>query len=570
LEVIAIRLRRFPPQLQRRRAGRAAFDLCRFYRNEARIALHPQLNNLFMIDKVRKLLGIPRKTGNKLIVSVERLERRVALLENGRLEEYSVERNTSRNIVGSVYKGRVKNIEMGLKAMFVDIGFEKNAFLHFWDAIPAALDSGIEEIDRPSKRGQRKRITAKDIPNIYPVGSDVIVQVTKGPIGTKGPRVTTNLSFAGRYLVLMPFSDRSGISRKIEDPKERERLRKILRELDIPDGIGVIIRTVGEGQRARYFVRDLRFLLDQWRKVEQEIANHPAPHRVFEEPDLIERTVRDFLTEEIDEVVCDDRAALDRMGTLIGDISRRSRNRLHYYDGATPIFETFGVQKQIDDAFHRQVWLKCGGYIVIDETEALVAIDVNTGRNKGARDVDKTILQTNLEAADEIARQLRLRNVGGLIIGDFIDMKSRKDQQLVYQLMRERLKRDKAKTHVLPISALGLMEMTRQRAQESLSDSIFENCPYCQGRGVVKTSMTTSVELHRTLNTVMRKYQEEVHEFRVILNPDVLKRLKEEDEDLLIELERRYASKLMFRGDPTFHHEKFVITDASNGAELKA
>src|SRR5881392_4025068 len=523
-----------------------------------------------MLDRVKKILGLTsRKTGNKLVVSVEKLERRVALLENGRLEEYSVERSGSRQIVGSVYKGRVKNIEMGLKAMFVDIGLDKNAFLHFWDALPAALDSGIEEVDRPSKK-KRSRITAKDIPNIYPVGSEVIVQVTKGPIGTKGPRVSTNLSFAGRYLVLMPFSDRSGISRKIEDPKERTRLRKILRELDIPEGIGVIIRTVGEGARARYFVRDLRFLLEQWAKVEQEIKNHPAPHRVFEEPDLIERTVRDFLTEEIDEVLCDDHAALDRMGELIGDISRRSRNRLHFYDGASPIFETFGVQKQIDDAFHRQVWLKCGGYIVIDETEALVAIDVNTGRNKGARDVEKTILQTNLEAADEIARQLRLRNVGGLIISDFIDMKSRKDQQLVYQRMKERLRRDKAKTHVLPISALGLMEMTRQRAQESLSDSIFENCPYCQGRGVVKTSMTTSVELHRTLNTVMRKYQEEVHEFRVILNPDVLRRLKEEDEELLIELERRYASKLMFRGDPTFHHEKFVITDANNGAELKA
>src|SRR5919201_3077325 len=285
-----------------------------------------------MIDKVRKILGLSaRKTGNKLILSIEKLERRVALLENGQLEEYNVERTGFRNIVGSVYKGRVKNIEMGLKAMFVDIGLDKNAFLHFWDAIPAALDSGIEEIDRPSKK-QRRKITAKDIPNIYPVGSEVIVQVTKGPIGTKGPRVTTNLSFAGRYLVLMPFSDRSGISRKIEDPKERERLRKILRDLDIPDGIGVIIRTVGEGARARYFVRDLRFLLDQWRKVEQEIANNPAPQRVFEEPDLIERTVRDFLTEEIDEVLCDDRSALDRMGELIGDISRRSRNRLHYYD----------------------------------------------------------------------------------------------------------------------------------------------------------------------------------------------------------------------------------------------
>src|SRR3982075_1027206 len=522
-----------------------------------------------MLDRVKKILGLTlRKTGNKLVVSVEKLERRVALLENGRLEEYSVERSDSRQIVGSVYKGRVKNIEMGLKAMFVDIGLEKNAFLHFWDALPAALDSGIEEVDRPSKK-QRKRITAKDIPNIYPVGSEVIVQVTKGPIGTKGPRVTTNLSFAGRYLVLMPFSDRSGISRKIEDPKERNRLRKILRELEIPDGIGVIIRTVGEGQRARYFVRDLSFLLDQWSKVEQLIKDEPAPARVFEEPDLVERTVRDFLTEEIDEVLCDDQEATNRMIDIVGQISRRSRNRIHHYDGGTPIFETYGVQKQIDDAFHRQVWLRCGGYIVIDETEALVAIDVNTGRNKGGRDVEKTILQTNLEAADEIARQLRLRNIGGLIIGDFIDMKNRRDQQAVYNLMKERLKRDKAKTHVLPLSALGLMEMTRQRAQESLSDSIYENCPYCQGRGVVKTSMTTSVELHRLLNHVMRKYQDSVHDMRVILNPDVLKRLKEEDEDILVELERRYAGRLMFRGDPAYHHEKFMITDANTGAELK-
>jgi len=524
-----------------------------------------------MIDKVRKILGLPsRKTGNKLVLSVEKLETRVALLEGGRLEEYSVERKSSRNIVGSVYKGKVKNIEMGLKAMFVDIGFEKNAFLHFWDAIPAALDSGIEEIDRKSNKRPRKRITVKDIPSIYPVGSDVIVQVTKGPIGTKGPRVTTNLSFAGRYLVLMPFSDRSGISRKIEEPKERERLRKVLRQLDIPEGVGVIIRTVGEGQRARYFVRDLRVLLDQWSKVDQAIRDNASPSRLFEEPDLVERTVRDFLTEEINEILCDDRGATDRMTDMIGQISRRARNRVRHYDGATPIFETYGVQKQIDDAFHRQVWLKCGGYIVIDETEALVAIDVNTGRNKGGRDVEKTILQTNLEAADEIARQLRLRNIGGLIIADFIDMKSRRDQQSVYNLMKERLKRDKARTHVLPISQLGLMEMTRQRAQESLSDTIYENCPYCGGRGVVKTTMSTSVELHRTLNTVMRRYQDSIHDIRVILNPDVLKRLKEEDEELLVELERRYAGRLMFRADPAFHHEKFVITDANTGAELKA
>src|SRR5881392_3769530 len=496
-----------------------------------------------MIDKVRKILGLPsRKTGNKLVLSVEKLETRVALLEGGRLEEYSVERKTSRNIVGSVYKGKVKNIEMGLKAMFVDIGFEKNAFLHFWDAIPAALDSGIEEIDRPKDRRPKKRITAKDIPSIYPVGSDVIVQVTKGPIGTKGPRVTTNLSFAGRYLVLMAFSDRSGISRKIEEPKERERLRNILRELDVPEGVGVIIRTVGEGQRARYFVRDLRVLLDQWAKVDQAIRDNPAPCRLFEEPDLVERTVRDFLTEEINEIVCDDRGATDRVLDMVGQISRRARNQVRHYDGATPLFETYGVQKQIDDAFHRQVWLKCGGYIVIDETEALVAIDVNTGRNKGGRDVEKTILQTNLEAADEIARQLRLRNIGGLIIGDFIDMKSRKDQQAVYNRMKDRLRRDKAKTHVIPISPLGLMEMTRQRAQESISGSVFESCPYCYGRGKIKSSMTMSVELQRTLHQVMRKYPEN-HEIKVIIHPKVLERLRRDDEELLIDIERKYAGR---------------------------
>src|SRR5258705_6909612 len=366
----------------------------------------------------------------------------------------------------------------------------------------------------------------------------------------------------------MPFSDRSGISRKIEEPKERERLRKVLRQLEIPEGVGVIIRTVGEGQRARYFVRDLRVLLDQWAKVDKAIRDNPSPCRLFEEPDLVERTVRDFLTEEINEILCDDRGATDRMTDMVGQISRRARNRVRHYDGATPIFETYGVQKQIDDAFHRQVWLKCGGYIVIDETEALVAIDVNTGRNKGGRDVEKTILQTNLEAADEIARQLRLRNIGGLIISDFIDMKNRKDQQLVYNRMKDRLKRDKAKTHVLAISPLGLMEMTRQRAQESLTGSLFMVCPYCHGRAVVKSPMTMGVEIQRPLHTVLRKHPE-IHDVHVIVNPEILNRLKTEDEELLVEIERKYAGRLTFRTDPTYHHEKFLILDGQTNHELK-
>ena len=524
-----------------------------------------------MTERVKRLIGLaPRQTGNKLIINCEKLERRVALLEGGVLEEYSIERQTDRNIVGSIFKGRVKNIEHGLKAMFVDIGFEKNAFLHFWDALPAALDSGVEQVERGGTKREQKRITAKDIPSIYPVGAEVLVQVTKGPISTKGPRITTNLSLPGRYLVLMPYSEQCGISRKIESAKERDRLRKILKELDIPEGMGLIVRTVGEGQRERYFVRDLGLLLEQWRAIEEAMKVRPAPSCVFEEPDLIERTVRDFLTDEIDEVICDDENAVKRMIDMVGQISRRSAGRIKHYSGPQPLFENFNVQKQIDDAFHRQVWLPCGGYIVIDETEALIAIDVNTGRNKGGKDIEKTILQTTLEAAEEIARQIRLRNIGGLIIGDFIDMKSRRDQQAVYQRVKDGLRRDKAKTHVLPISPLGLLEMTRQRAAESISGSVFDSCPYCHGHGKVKSAMTMSVELQRELHQVMRKYQDSIHEIKIIVHPHLMDRLRKEDEELLIDIERKYAGRLTFRSDPTYHHEKFSITDANTGAELKA
>ena len=525
-----------------------------------------------IIETVKRLLGV-KKSGPRieLIVSCEKLEKRVALLEDGKLEEYSIERDSERNIVGGIFKGKVRNIEHGLKAMFVDIGFEKNAFLHFWDAIPAALDSGIEAVERSGNTApSKKKLTAKDIPNVYPVGSEIMVQVTKGPIGTKGPRITTNLSMAGRYMVLMPFSDQSGISRKIEDPKERARLRKILTELTLPEGMGIIIRTAGEGQKARFFVRDLGFLLDQWREVEKGMAEKQAASTLILEPDLVDRTVRDLLTENVDAVHVDDLKAAERMQELVGQISKRAKKSIHHYSGQKPIFDNFAVQTQIDSAFLRQVWLPCGGYLVIDETEAMIAVDVNTGRNKGSKDMDKTIFQTNMEAADEVARQLRLRNIGGLIVVDFIDMKNRKDQQAVYQRMRDRLRRDKARTHVLPISPLGLMEMTRQRAQESLSSSLYTNCSYCLGKGVVKSSMTMSVELQRALHTLMKRHQEDVHEFRVTVHPELLNRLRTEDEELLIDIERRYAGRLIFRSDASLHVEKFSIANAQTNEELTA
>ncbi|MEI9999959.1 MAG: Rne/Rng family ribonuclease, partial [Verrucomicrobiota bacterium] len=521
-----------------------------------------------ILDKIRGFLGLKKKGDEKeIIISCERLERRVAVLEGGRLEEFSIERESDRQISGSIYKGKVKNLEPGLKAMFVDIGLDKNAFLHYWDAIPS-VDAGIETIDRGGKqRKTQKKITANDIPKIYPPGSDIIVQVTKGPIGTKGPRITTNISLAGRYLVLMPFSDQSGISRKIEDPKERQRLRRILQELDIPDGMAVIIRTVGEGQKARFFVRDLHVLLEQWKKISGDLETARAPKLLLAEPDLIERTVRDFLTDEVDRIVVDDVDATNRMKDLVGVISKRSQKKIRHYADAVPIFERFNVDKQIDSALRRQVWLPCGGYLVIDETEALVAIDVNTGRNKGGKDQDKTILQTNLEAAEEIARQLRLRNIGGLIVLDYIDMRNQRDQKQVLQAFKEHIKRDKARTHILPISQLGLMEMTRQRVQESISRAVYMECPSCKGKGIIKSPETMSVEIQRALTRVM-KLHPGVREVRVMLNAEVLDRLKREDEEILIDLERKFQGRLSFRVNPKFHFEEFKLVNALTDEEL--
>src|ERR1700722_3976588 len=521
-----------------------------------------------ILDKIRGFLGLKKKGDEKeIVISCERLERRVAVLEGGRLEEFSIERESDRQISGSIYKGKVRNLEPGLKAMFVDIGLDKNAFLHYWDAIPAALDPGAETVERQGKRKNQKRITANDIPRIYPPGSDIIVQVTKGPIGTKGPRITTNISLAGRSLVLLPFSDQCGISRKIEDPKERQRLRQILTSLELPEGMAVIIRTVGEGQKARFFVRDLHVLLEQWRSISGDLETARAPKLLLAEPDLIERTVRDFLTDEVDRIVIDGLDAANRMKELVGVISKRSQRKIKHYTEAVPIFERFNVDKQIDAALRRQVWLPCGGYLVIDETEALVPIDVNTGRNKGGKDQDKTILQTNLEAAEEIARQLRLRNIGGLIVLDFIDMRSQRDDKQVLNLFKDHVRRDKARTHILPISQLGLMEMTRQRVQESISRAVYMECPSCKGKGIIKSPETMSVEIQRALTRVMRLHPG-VREVRVLLNAEVLDRLKKEDEEILIDLERKFQGRLSFRVNAKFHFEEFKLVNALTDEEL--
>jgi len=524
-----------------------------------------------VIKKVKRLIQPRANTKHKeVIINSESLETRVAVLEDGRLEEFTIERTTEERLVGSIFKGKVRNLEDGLKAAFVDIGFEKNAFLHYWDIVPTTFDSGVEVVERENRKRDRPRITQKDIPRLYPPGSDIIVQVTKGPISTKGPRVTTNLVLPGRYLVLLPNSDQSGISRKIENQEERQRLKKILRELPIPEGMGVIMRTAGEGQQKRYFIRDIALLLEQWRVIQDKIKNQPSATCVFEEPDLIERTVRDFLTEDVERVVVDNAQSYERMRGIISRISARSMDKIKLYADRQTIFDRFNISRQLENAFSRQVHLKSGGYIVIDETEALVAIDVNTGRHKGGKDQESTILKVNQEAADEICRQLRLRNMGGLIVLDFIDMKSRRDQQNIYQRVKEGVRRDKAKTHVLPISQLGLMEMTRQRHSESVRAAVYDDCPYCKGRGKVKSPITMSVEIQRKLNEILkgRSRDESDFQLRIAVHPTVLERLRTQDEKLIIEMEKRYFGKLSFRPEPSFHAEQFKIVNAETNVEL--
>lgn len=530
-----------------------------------------------IIDTFRK----EKKSFRELIINAEPLEKRVALLVDGILEKFDIERGAGDDrIVGAIYKGRIKNLDPGLKAAFVNIGLPKNAFLHYWDILPAAADSSIEvvRVNRSSK-GKKDRdqdkITVKDIPRLYPVGTEIVIQVSKGPIGTKGPRTTTNLAIPGRFIVLMPYSDQCGISRKIEDNKERARLKKIIQDLTIPEGMGIIIRTAGEGKKTRYFVRDLHLLLKKWEDISKQIESDKSPVCLYKEPDLVERTVRDFLTEEVDRVLIDNQSERQRVMDLVSQISSRSRSKINFYDDTIPIFERYNIERQIEQTFQRHVSLPSGGEIMIDETEALVAIDVNTGSHK-AREGDEgnTIYTVNCEAVKEAARQIRLRNIGGLIVIDFIDMKQRRHRNQIYSRMKEAMAGDKAKNHILPISPLGIMQMTRQRQQESVSSGLYNDCPYCRGRGIVKSATTVSVEMQRKLASVIRRIRaqdanRDLH-IRILVNPGVLERLKTEDADLLVRLEKNYNIALTFRADPNYHVENFKILDADTGEELRA
>jgi ribonuclease G len=514
-----------------------------------------------------------RKIKKEIIVNKESLQSRVVILEEGKLEDFFIERNSEDRIVGSIFKGKIQNLEDGLQAAFIDLGLKKNAFIHYWDMIPEDTVRLEAEEGVDSKRGgsRQKRYSSEEIGKRFPIGSEIIVQVTKAAIGTKGPRVTANLSIPGRYLVMMPGSRLKGVSRKIEDAKERERLKKTLARLPLPGNNGIIVRTAGAGARKVSFVRDIRALTEIWNEMDRIMKDVPAPCRLYQEPDLVERIVRDALTEDIDRIVVDSKEECTRIKQIISRFARRSRARVQTYDGDAPIFEHFDIERQLENAFSRKVWLKGGGYLILDETEALIAIDVNTGRHKGGNNQEESIVQVNVEAAEEVARQLRLRNIGGLVVIDFIDMKQKKNQNLVYRKLKDSLQRDKSRTNVLPLSPLGLLEMTRQRHEESVRATTYMNCPYCDGRGKVLSAVSMSVEIQRRIAEVMRRHRASVDKplpIKISVNPVVLERLRTEDEALLVEMEEKYHGHLTFVASQNMHVEEFAISRSDTGEEL--
>jgi ribonuclease G len=447
----------------------------------------------------------------RIVVNVGLLETRVAVQERNLLTELYLERHRHRSIVGSVYKGTVTNVLPGMQAAFVDIGLSKDAFLYAGDytanltAAPHAMLAAADDDADPDVEGgegeegeEPKREATGPIEEMLSRNQEVLVQVSKESLGTKGARVTSFISLPGRYVVYMPQARHVGVSRRIRDERERDRLRAALRGLKLPPG-GFILRTNAEGKGEEEFAHDVEFLSRLWSQIQARFEQAKSPAALHEEMDLTFRVVRDLFSPEVDEFVVDDRAAYDKCVGYVQALVPALEERVRLYTERAPIFDAFGIEKDIEKALRRRVWLKSGGYIVIDHTEALVSIDVNTGKYVGKRDFEQTVLKINLEAAAEVVRQIRLRDLGGIIIIDFIDMEVAEHREQVYKAVKRALAEDKARTNVLEISELGLIEMTRKRVRQDLRALLTQSCPTCRGGGVVKSNETLAIEIFRAI-----------------------------------------------------------------------
>jgi len=455
----------------------------------------------------------------EILIDTSHGEIRIAAVENGKLVELYLDQEDAGHYAGDIYKGRVEDVLPGLGSAFVDIGHEKRGFLHASDVVL----TGIEDIDEvfSESQGEREHFasTAKgSIRDALRTGQDIIVQVTKESIGEKGPKLTTAITIPGRYLVLMPFAHRINISSRIENACERERLREILEGVK-PAAHGFIVRTAAEGVEPAFIFHDLEELMATWQRVVTAFERKRAPALLYKDKDLLERVLRDQFTDDVDILITDSLATYERVTALAENYAPKLVSRVRLYDDDHPIFDAFGIEAEIERMFRRKIWLRSGGYIVIDEAEALVAIDVNTGRFLGREGQEDTILKTNLEAAAEIARQVRLRNIGGIIIIDFIDMELPENKKLVLATLKEHMARDRARSKILELSELGMVEMTRQRQRGSLVSALSRPCPYCRGRGTVLEFEVLATRIERDLDRRLRSGIEK--DITVVVHPRV-------------------------------------------------
>lgn len=510
---------------------------------------------------------------NEIVVNAELGETRVALIENGQFAELHIERERDKSVVGNVVKGRVSRVLPGMQAAFVDIGLEKAAFLYVGDYFESVLETGQTDGEpssggrrRSGGRGRNGRSAPPRIDTVLREGQEIVVQIAKEPIGSKGARITSSLSIPGRHLVLTPWSRRVGVSRRIGSDKERRRLREVVERLR-PKNLGFIIRTAGDGVTEDDLKADIRYLATVWAAIQQRHAEKSAPALLYSEHDLPLRIVRDLAGHDTKRIVADDKAVFDSINSFVERFVADPKPKIEHYEKHLPVFESLGLESEINANLERKVWLKSGGSLVIDKSEALTAIDVNTGRFVGKRDLEETVLKTNLEAVTEVVHQLRFRNLGGLIIIDLIDMESAANRDKVYRSLQEALRADKSRTNILKISELGLVEMTRKRTRENLVQILCEPCSYCEGRSYVMSSQSVGFRILREIRKHLLKLRG--RSVAVAVNPHVAEELLTGSKQAMANLSEEIGKDIEIRARPGMHQERFELSVLDSGTTVE-
>ncbi len=494
----------------------------------------------------------------KLLVESDVHQTRVAVLEEGRPTEIYLEHHADRGVVGNVYQGRVSRILPGMQAAFVDIGLRRDAFLFAGD-VRDTLANLDELSEADPQTGEFPPQEIRPIEELLEPGQELIVQTVKAPLPNKGARISTEITLPGRYVVLLPTVPSLGVSRRIRDPEERDRLRAVLESLR-SDGTGLIVRTAGEGKNAEDFRSDIAYLTGLWAAIEQRAGKSSSPTLLHQDHDLALRVIRDRLDRQFDQVLIDDEYTYDRALAFAREVEPELAGRIELTEERGRLFERFGVESEIEAALKSRVWLKSGGYIVINQTEALVAIDVNTGRFVGKTSLEETVLATNLEAVREIVRQIRLRDLSGIIVVDFIDMIEPVNRERVFEALQEELKKDRAKTQALPPSEFGLVEMTRKRSRSNLQGLLTRPCPYCDGKGRMLATSTVCLHIKQQLLRQRDHYQG--RGALITAHPEICDALRTEYKEVVRELEQALSARVQLQADPSLHHERFKFSDS--------